>query len=73
MLQRDLEFVKRLVTKLTQTLTYIAVAMTLAILDAGVWSLVIGHVAGYAAYLVALVAVSTSASPRHGTARRRAA
>ena len=59
MLQRDLEFVKRLVTKLTQTLTYIAVAITLAILDAGVWSLVIGHVAGYAAYLVALVVVSS--------------
>jgi O-antigen/teichoic acid export membrane protein len=58
MLQRELAFVKRLVTKLTQTLTYIAVALTLAILDAGVWSLVIGHVAGYAAYLVALIAVS---------------
>ena len=59
MLQRDLEFVKRLVTKLTQTLTYIAVALTLAILDQGVWSLVIGHVAGYVAYLIALVAVSS--------------
>jgi PST family polysaccharide transporter len=58
MLQRDLEFIKRFVTKLTQTLTYIAVALTLAILDAGVWSLVIGHVAGYVAYLLALIAVS---------------
>jgi PST family polysaccharide transporter len=57
-LQRELEFVKRFACKLVQTLTYVTVALTLAILDAGVWSLVIGHVAGYAAYLVALVAVS---------------
>lgn len=57
-LQRDLEFVKRFATKLVQTLTYIAVAITLAVLDAGVWSLVIGHVASYVTYLVALIAVS---------------
>jgi lipopolysaccharide exporter len=54
-LQRELEFVKRFACKLVQTLTYIAVALTLAILDAGVWSLVIGHVASYAAYLAALM------------------
>ena len=57
-LQRELEFVKRFATKLVQTLTYIAVAITLAILDAGVWSLVIGHVASYVTYLAALIAVS---------------
>jgi PST family polysaccharide transporter len=57
-LQRDLEFVKRFGTKLVQTLTYITVAITLALLDAGVWSLVIGHVTSYVAYLAALVAVS---------------
>jgi lipopolysaccharide exporter len=57
-LQRDLEFVKRFATKLVQTLTYIVVAITLALLDAGVWSLVIGHVASYATYLAALIAVS---------------
>jgi PST family polysaccharide transporter len=57
-LQRDLEFVKRFGTKLVQTVTYITVAITLAVLDAGVWSLVIGHVASYVAYLAALVAVS---------------
>jgi PST family polysaccharide transporter len=57
-LQRDLEFVKRFATKLIQTLTYIAVAITLAVLDAGVWSLVIGHVASYVTYLAALIAVS---------------
>ena len=57
-LQRDLEFVKRFGTKLVQTLTYVVVAVTLAVLGAGVWSLVIGHVASYATYLVALVAVS---------------
>ena len=58
MLQRELEFVKRFATKLVQTLTYIGVAITLAILDQGVWSLVIGHVAGYVAYLAALIVVS---------------
>ncbi len=58
-LQRDLEFVKRFASKLAQTLTYITVAITLAVLDAGVWSLVIGHVASYVAYLAALVAIST--------------
>ena len=58
-LQRDLEFVKRFATKLVQTVTYITVAITLAVLDAGVWSLVIGHVASYVAYLAALVAIAT--------------
>jgi len=57
-LQRDLEFVKRFGTKLVQTLTYIVVAVTLAVLDAGVWSLVIGHVVSYATYLAALIVVS---------------
>ena len=57
-LQRELEFVKRFGAKLVQTLTYIVVAITLAILDAGVWSLVIGHVASYVTYLGALVSVS---------------
>lgn len=58
-LQRDLEFVKRFATKLVQTLTYIVVAITLALLDAGVWSLVIGHVASYVTYLAALIAISS--------------
>ncbi len=58
-LQRDLEFVKRFGTKLVQTLTYITVAITLAVLDAGVWSLVIGHVASYFAYLAALIVIAT--------------
>ena len=58
-LQRDLEFVKRFATKLVQTLTYISVAITLAVLDAGVWSLVIGHVASYVTYLAALIVVSS--------------
>jgi PST family polysaccharide transporter len=58
-LQRDLEFVKRFATKLVQTLTYISVAITLALLDAGVWSLVIGHVASYVTYLGALIAISS--------------
>ena len=62
-LQRELEFGKRFATKLAQTLTYIVVAITLAVLDAGVWSLVIGHVASYVAYLAALVAVADERIP----------
>lgn len=58
-LQRELEFGKRLATKLVQTFTYITVALTLAALGAGVWSLVIGHVASYVAYLVALISVAS--------------
>ena len=42
-----------------QTLTYITVALTLALLDAGVWSLVIAHVASYVTYLAALIAVAS--------------
>jgi PST family polysaccharide transporter len=57
-LQRDLEFGKRFAAKLVQTLTYISVAITLAVLDAGVWSLVIGHVASYVTYLAALVVIT---------------
>lgn len=58
-LQRELEFGKRLATKLVQTVTYITVALTLAGLDAGVWSLVIGHVTSYVTYLIALIAVAS--------------
>ena len=74
-LQRDLEFGKRFATKLAQTLTYIVVAITLAVLDAGVWSLVIGHVASYVAYLAALVAVADERIPPgwDGAAARRLA
>ena len=57
-LQRELEFGKRLATKLVQTLTYITLALTLAVLDHGVWSLVIAHVASYVTYLAALIAVA---------------
>jgi PST family polysaccharide transporter len=74
-LQRELEFVKRFACKLVQTLTYVAVALTLAILDAGVWSLVIGHVASYATYLAALVVVAPErvAPGWDGAAARRLA
>ena len=58
-LQRALEFGKRLRTKLVQTVTYITVALTLALLDAGVWSLVIAHVTSYVTYLVALITVAS--------------
>jgi len=57
-LQRELEFVKRFACKLVQTVTYIAVAITLALAGAGVWSLVIGRLASYVTYLAALLTVA---------------
>jgi PST family polysaccharide transporter len=53
-LQRELEFGKRFISKSVQTVTLASVALTLALLGAGVWSLVAGHVAAYVAYGTAL-------------------
>jgi lipopolysaccharide exporter len=57
-LQRELEFKKRFVSLSAQSLTYAIVALTLAALDAGVWSLVVGQLAGTVVFGVALVAVA---------------
>jgi O-antigen/teichoic acid export membrane protein len=57
-LQRELEFKKRFFALSTQTLVYTGVALTLAVLGAGVWSLVAGQLAGTVAFAIALVAVA---------------
>jgi lipopolysaccharide exporter len=46
LLQRELEFRKRFVAQLARTVAYGAVALTMAVLGAGVWSLVGGQLAG---------------------------
>jgi O-antigen/teichoic acid export membrane protein len=53
--QRELEFRKRFLAMTAQNVLFTPVALTLAIAGAGVWSLVIGYVAGSAASAVAYV------------------
>lgn len=70
--QRDLQFGRRLASKLTLAVAYLVSAVTLALLGAGVWSLVIGHVISYAAQLVVLVALApTRTRPRWDGAEAR--
>jgi O-antigen/teichoic acid export membrane protein len=57
LLQRELEFRPRFVARVAQAVVYAAVALTLALLDAGVWSIVVAQIAGtacYAGFLLAL-------------------
>lgn len=57
LLQRELEFGRRFAAHLVQALTYATVAVVLATAGAGVWSLVIGQVAGMLTHLTALLIV----------------
>ena len=57
-LQRELEFRKRFLTQLARTIAYAAVTLSLAALGAGVWSLVAGQLAQFAAYALALFVVA---------------
>jgi O-antigen/teichoic acid export membrane protein len=58
LMQRELEFRNALISRLVQTVSYTAVAIGLAVVGAGVWSLVIGQVASNVAYLLALLALT---------------
>lgn len=58
LLQRELEFRKRFSAQLAQSLAIAAVSVALALAGVGVWSLVIGQIAGFAVYAVATVALS---------------
>jgi lipopolysaccharide exporter len=58
MLQRELAFKKRFVALSAQTAVYAIVALTLAAADGGVWSLVVGQLAGTVGFGAALVAVA---------------
>lgn len=58
LLQRELEFSRRFVALITQATVNSAVAVTLAVLGAGIWSLVAGQIAGTIAYGAILVALA---------------
>lgn len=55
LLQGELEFRKRFVSQAAQSISYAAFAIPLAMLGAGVWSLVIGQTAAVAVYAVVLL------------------
>lgn len=55
LLVRELRFRRRFLAQAVQSLTYAAVALTLAVAGVGVWSLVLGFLAGTLAYGVVLV------------------
>ncbi|HEU4449419.1 MAG TPA: oligosaccharide flippase family protein [Gaiellaceae bacterium] len=58
LLQRELEFRNRFVAQMVQALTYAGTGVLLALLGAGVWSLVAAQIASAAAYAVALLALA---------------
>jgi PST family polysaccharide transporter len=57
-LQRELAFRRRFVCQLMRTLTFAGVALVLAILGAGVWSLVVAYLVGHLADGAALLALT---------------
>jgi O-antigen/teichoic acid export membrane protein len=73
LLQRELEFRLQFVARILQTVVFSIASIGLAVLGLGVWSLVIGHVGGWAVYTVALVAFAPyRPRPRfeHASAKR---
>jgi lipopolysaccharide exporter len=58
LLQRELEFRRRFVCSIAQTASNSALAVLLAVLGAGIWSLVAGQLVGTLAYGTALVALA---------------
>jgi PST family polysaccharide transporter len=64
LLQRELQFRRRFFGFLAQTAGYSVVAVTAAVLGAGVWSIVAGHLAGQAAMAVVLVSLAGPVRPR---------
>jgi PST family polysaccharide transporter len=58
LMQRELEFRKRFWAMTLQSLVYLPVAVTLAALGAGVWSLIVGQIAGTIVSTVAFVVLA---------------
>ena len=58
LLQRELEFRGRFVARLVESVTWAVVSIGLALAGAGVWSLVVGHMASTTVYSATLVAVA---------------
>jgi O-antigen/teichoic acid export membrane protein len=72
LLQRELDFRARFYSQAARTAVYAAVAVTLAAFGAGVWSLVVGHLAMDVAYAISLLALApyrVSPAYRPGVAR----
>ncbi len=59
LLQRELEFRRRFTLGIVQSLVYVPVAIVLAALGAGVWSLVIGQIAGSVGACLAVASLSS--------------
>lgn len=55
LMRRELEFRRRFVVQVVRTVTFSAVALVLGAVGAGVWSLVVAHIAGHVANGVALI------------------
>lgn len=58
LLQGELEFRKRFFSQASQSISYAAVAIPLAALGVGVWSLVVGQIVAFAVYALVLVSVA---------------
>jgi PST family polysaccharide transporter len=58
LLQRELEFRRQFVCRMAQAVVYAVVAIALAAAGAGVWSLVVGQLAGWAVMVGALIAAA---------------
>lgn len=58
LLQRELEFRRRFACSIAQTASNSALAVLLAVLGAGIWSLVAGQVVGTLAYGIALIVLA---------------
>ncbi len=72
LMQRELEFRKRFWAMTLQSLVYLPVAVTLAAVGAGVWSLIVGQIAGTIVYSVAFVILAPyRVRPAFGTASAR--
>ncbi|MDQ3609600.1 MAG: lipopolysaccharide biosynthesis protein [Actinomycetota bacterium] len=72
LMQRELEFRKRFWATTMQSLVYLPVAVSLAALGAGVWSLIVGQIAGTIVYTVAFVVLAPyRVRPAFGTTSAR--
>lgn len=58
LLQGELEFRRRFLSQVAQTVSYAGVAIALAIIGAGVWSLVVGQIVAFVVYAAVLLSVA---------------
>jgi lipopolysaccharide exporter len=58
LMQRELEFRRRFICYVTQGVVYASIAVTLGIVGAGVWSLVVGQIVAIMAFCLALVSLA---------------